>query len=160
MGCQRYPPSSDASNSSEHPYEAYTSCQLWSPPELMSFTEASTAALATSVGRTRGYKAGNGGEVRESTGPEEGTGSMIRKTARGIHFHRNRHPSGSGCPFGVPHCATRSRMARRIGYCSSLGAVALVIVLGWEAVSYAVFFFRIPLANPTAYFVASAVIPS
>ena len=70
MGCQRYPPSSDASNSSEHPYEAYTSCQLWSPPELMSFTEASTAALATSVGRTRGYKAGNGGEVRESTGPE------------------------------------------------------------------------------------------
>ena len=85
---------------------------------------------------------------------------MIRKTARGIHFHRNRHPSGSGCPFGVPHCATRGRMARRIGYCSSLGAVALVIVLGWEAVSYAVFFFRIPLANPTAYFVASAVIPS
>src|SRR5437879_12490124 len=85
---------------------------------------------------------------------------MLRKTGRWIHFHRNMQPSGSDCPFGVPHCATRGRMARRIGYCSSLGAVALVIVLGWEAVSYAVFFFRIPLANPTAYFVASAVIPS
>src|SRR2546426_60307 len=50
MGCQRYPPSSDASKSREHPYEAYTSCQLWSSPAYMSFTGASIPALATGVG--------------------------------------------------------------------------------------------------------------
>ena len=85
---------------------------------------------------------------------------MIRKTARGIHFHRNRHPSGSGCPFGVPTLRNPWSDGTTDRLLFVLGAVALVIVLGWEAVSYAVFFFRIPLANPTAYFVASAVIPS
>jgi len=85
---------------------------------------------------------------------------MIRKTARGIHFHRNRHPSGSGCPFGVPTLRNPWSDGTTDRLLFVLGAVALVIVLGWEAVSYAVFFFRVPLANPTAYFVASAVIPS
>src|SRR2546422_4967862 len=85
---------------------------------------------------------------------------MIRKTARGIHFHRNRHPSGSGCPFGVPTLRTPWWDGTTDRLLFVLGAVALVIVWGWEAVSSAVFFFRIPLANPTAYFVASAVIPS
>src|SRR2546428_9202943 len=85
---------------------------------------------------------------------------MIRKTARGIHFHRNRHPSGSGCPFGVPTLRNPWSDGTTDRLLFVLGAVALVIVLGWEAVSYAVFFFRIPLSNPTAYFVASAVIPS
>src|SRR5437016_7936369 len=84
---------------------------------------------------------------------------MIRKTARGIHFHRNRHPSGSGCPFGVPTLRNPWSYATTDRLLFVLGAVALVIVLGWEAVSYAVFF-RIPLPNPTAYFAASAVIPS
>src|SRR2546427_3302858 len=85
---------------------------------------------------------------------------MIRKTARGIHFRRNRHPSGSGCPFGVPTLRNPWSDGTTDRLLFVLGAVALVIVLGWEAVSYAVFFFRIPLSNPTAYFVASAVIPS
>src|SRR5437899_6428518 len=85
---------------------------------------------------------------------------MIRKTARGIHFHRNRHPSGSGCPFGVPTLRNPQSYGTTDRLLFVLGAVALVIVLGWEAVSYAVFFFRIPLDNLTAYFLASAVIPS
>ena len=41
-----------------------------------------------------------------------------------------------------------------------LGAVTLAIVLGWYALSYAVFFFRIMVGDPTAYFVASTTIPS
>src|SRR6266516_6865557 len=43
------------------------SCELWSSPEDMSFTGAMIAALCTDVRRSRGYKARNGGEVREST---------------------------------------------------------------------------------------------
>src|SRR2546422_6426274 len=67
MGCQRYPPSSDTSKSSEHPYEAYTSCQLWSSPACISFTGAIITALATLVRKPQRYKMRNGGEVCEST---------------------------------------------------------------------------------------------
>ncbi len=63
----RQPSSSDDSNSSEHPYDAYTSCQLWSSPAYIEFTGAMIAALSTRVQRARGYKARNPGEVSEST---------------------------------------------------------------------------------------------
>jgi len=63
---ERYPPSSDTSNSSEHPYDAYTSCQLWSSPATISFTEAIIATCSTSLRNARGYKGGKWGEVCES----------------------------------------------------------------------------------------------
>src|SRR2546429_8499613 len=59
----RQPSSSDTSNSSEHPYDAYTSCQLWSSPAVISFPAAIITALCTNVRRGRGYKARKGGEV-------------------------------------------------------------------------------------------------
>src|SRR2546428_1283185 len=120
MGCQRYPPSSDASKSREHPYEAYTSCQLWSSPAYMSFTGASIPALATEVGEPRGYKARNGGEVRESTAR---VGEQARRSPKphGRFLSAAMDiPRGADTRSGYPRCTTRSRMALRIGYCSSL----------------------------------------
>ena len=63
----RQPSSSGDSNSSEHPYDAYTSCQLWSSPAYIEFTGAMIAALSTIDQRDRGYKARNRGEVSEIT---------------------------------------------------------------------------------------------
>src|SRR6266571_6985094 len=62
----RQPSSSDTSNSSEHPYDAYTSCQLWSSPAFMSFPAAIITALCTVVRRGQEYKGRKGGEVCES----------------------------------------------------------------------------------------------
>jgi len=84
---------------------------------------------------------------------------VISKTVGGIPFHRNGHPSESGYPSGVPTLRNPQSDGTTDRLLFVLGVVILAIVLGWEAVSYAVFFFRIPLADPTAYFVASATIP-
>ena len=50
---ERYPSSSDTSNSREHPYDAYTSCQLASSTVIMSFTGTVIAALATEDAKAR-----------------------------------------------------------------------------------------------------------
>ena len=53
----------------EHPYEAYTSCQLVSSYIVMSSTTTEFTALATSFGLPRAYKAQDRGEVGESETP-------------------------------------------------------------------------------------------
>jgi hypothetical protein len=83
-GCQRYPSSSEASKSREHPYEAYTSCQLWSSPAYISFT-GPIIALSTPVGSLRGYKERNGGEVRESIPVE--TAASPKKREKSLPFY-------------------------------------------------------------------------
>jgi len=158
MGCQRYPPSSDASKSREHPYEAYTSCQLWSSPAYISFTGASIPALATDVGKPRGYKARNGGEVRESTASR--MAGLGDPRLDGGSFNRNEHLSDDSYAFGVPALLNAPSNSPKDRLLFLLGAVTLAIVLGWYTLSYAVFFFRIVIVDPTAYLVASATIPS
>ncbi len=50
----------------EHPYDAYTSCQLVSSHVIMSSTTVMFAALATTLRWPGAYKARDRGEVSES----------------------------------------------------------------------------------------------
>ncbi len=55
----------------EHPYDAYTSCQLASSYVIMSSTTVRFTALATTLRCPRTYKARDRGEVGESNPLEE-----------------------------------------------------------------------------------------
>lgn len=72
----------------EHPYDAYTSCQLVSSKVIISSTTVMFAALATSLRWPRTYKARDRGEVGESNSLEERKYSAAPGAARRGLPHR------------------------------------------------------------------------
>ena len=85
----------------EHPYDAYTSCQLVSSKVIMSTTTVVFAALATSLRWPRTYKARDRGEVGESNSLEE------RK-----YSQAGNHLAGRATKRAVPTVARTATIAR------------------------------------------------